>query len=141
MNALQIALTIGLVGAWGYTVIGYPHKYGALTARSRLFRTLGLLVFDLLLMLVLMWTFIDFSKEVGQRVGRIREVFYLASCLVLGLSLPLIALLDALESYTAVRRERREFLQQSIRDEVERAQKVKADKEAGESGGSDRAKP
>jgi membrane protease YdiL (CAAX protease family) len=137
MNALQIALGLGLAGAMAYTVLGYPHKYGALTGRSRLFRTLGLLVFDLLLLLVLIWTFTDFSKQVGQRVGRIREIFYLASCLVLGLSLPLIALLDALESYTAVRRERREFLQQAVRDEAERAQKAK---DKGESGGGERAK-
>jgi hypothetical protein len=121
MNAARIALGILLLIAVGYTIYGYPHKYGALTGRSRLYRTLGLCIIDLLLMLVLMGTLIDFYDGVTKQIGALRQVFYWSSCLALGLMLPLVAALDALESFVAVRREKREFLEKIVRDELERA--------------------
>jgi hypothetical protein len=128
MNAGTIALGILLLVAVGYTIYGYPLKYGALTGRSRLYRTVGLCIIDLLLMLVLMGTFIDFTDGVTPRVGAIRWAFYWSSCIVLGLMLPLIAALDALESFVAMRREQREFLDTIVRDELERATSAAAKK-------------
>jgi hypothetical protein len=122
MTPAQIGIAVLLVGAMAYTVYGYPHHYGALTGRSRLFRTVGLVVIDLLLVLVLMGMFIDFGAEVTRRVAAVRAAFYWGACVLLGLSLPFIALLDALESYTAVRREKRDFLQQMIQEEIEKVQ-------------------
>jgi hypothetical protein len=128
MNVGTIALGILLLIAVGYTIYGYPHKYGALTGRSRLYRTVGLCIIDLLLMLVLMGTFIDFRDGVTPTVGAIRWAFYWGACLVLGLMLPLIAALDALESFVAMRREQREFLDKIVRDELERATSAAAKK-------------
>lgn len=129
MTGAQIALWLALAVAVAYTVLAYPNKYGALTGRSRLYRTVGLCIIDLLLMLVLMGTYIDFFHEVTRRVGLIRQVFYWSSCLVLGLSLPLVAALDALESYSAVRREKRAFLDKMIQDEVERVKAAAEEKQ------------
>jgi hypothetical protein len=120
MTGAQIILGILLLIAVGYTILGYPNKYGALTGRSRLYRTVGLLIIDLLLMLVLMGTLIDFYDGVTKNVGLLRQAFYWSSCLLLGLMLPLVAALDALESFVAVRREKREFLEKIVREEAER---------------------
>jgi hypothetical protein len=121
MNAWTITLGIALLISVGYTILGYPNKYGALTGRSRLYRTVGLCIIDLLLMLVLMGTLIDFYDGVTKEIGALRQVFYWSSCLLLGLTLPLVAALDALESFVAVRREKRQFLDEIVREELERA--------------------
>jgi hypothetical protein len=133
MTPAQIGLAVLLVGAMLYTVYGYPHHYGALTGRSRLFRTVGLVVIDLLLVLVLMGMSIDFKADVTPQIAVLRAALYWGACVILGLSLPCIALLDALESYTAVRREKRDFMQQMIQEEIEKVQaragQTKAEKE------------
>lgn len=126
MTAGQWTLAFLLLFASGYTVWGYPHKYFALSGRSRLYRTVGLAALDLLLLLVLMGTFIDFKADVTLRVALVRQLFYWAACLVLGLTLPLVGVLDALESYTAMRRERRAFLEQIVEEEAARARQTKA---------------
>jgi membrane protease YdiL (CAAX protease family) len=127
MTATQFLLGTLLAFALGYTVLGYPHKYGALSGRSRLYRTVGLCVLDLLLILVFFGTFADFDSGPDERVARIRYLLYLMSCLTLCLTLPLIAALDALESYSAVRRERREYLNKILEEESERIQRKKSD--------------
>ena len=68
MLTAQIVLGLCLLGALTYTVLAYPNKYGALSGRSRLFRTVGLFLLDVLLALVLMYTFIDF--KVGRDAPR-----------------------------------------------------------------------
>ena len=123
MTATQIFLGIVLAAALGYTVYGYPGKYGALSGRSRLYRTVGLCIFDLLLILLFLGAFVDFNEGVMPRVAAVRRLLYLMSCVTLGLTLPLIAALDALESYSSVRRERREFLQKMAEEERERAKR------------------
>lgn len=115
MQAPQILLAVLLGGAILYTVFGYQHRYGALSGRSRLFRTLGLVIIDLLLALTLMWFFIDFG--VG-KLGIARQGFYLASCVVLVLALFCIALLDALETIVAARREESKFVRQVLQEEI-----------------------
>jgi hypothetical protein len=85
-------------------------------------------VIDLLLMLVLMGTYMNFGAEVSKQVAVARFALYWGACIILGLSLPFIALLDALESYVAVRREKREFLETMIQEEVERIEAAKAAK-------------
>lgn len=110
MSPAQIVLGVLLAAALAYTVYGYPHRYGALTGRSRLYRTVGLFLLSLLLMLVFMGQFIDFYAGIERKVGALRWVFYQSSCLLLGLMLPIIAFLDTLESVVAVRREKRDYL-------------------------------
>lgn len=130
MTAMQFILGILLAAALGYTVIGYPHKYGALTGRSRLFRTVGLCVIDLLLVLGFFGTFADFRTGVDPRLAQVRYLLYLLSCLTLLLTLPLIAALDALEVYSVARRERREYLNKIVEEERERTLRKKADADA-----------
>ncbi len=135
MLTAQIILGLCTLGALAYTVLGYPNKYGALSGRSRLFRTVGLFLLDVLLVLVLMYTFIDFRAGVTPRVGAFRFFFYVSSCLFLCLTLVCVALLDALESYSSVRRERRAYLSVVLQEELEKAQREaeakKANKDAG----------
>jgi hypothetical protein len=134
MTPAQIGISILMVGAMAYTVFGYPHRYGALTGRSRLYRTVGLIAIDLLLVLVLMGTLIDFGADVPRRIAALRAALYWSACVILGLSLPCIALLDALESYTAVRREKRDFVQQMIQEEITRAQARNGDFQSPQAG-------
>lgn len=118
MQAPQILLAVLLGGSVLYTVFGYRHRYGALSGRSRLFRTLGLMVMDLLLALSLMWFFIPFGDG---RLGLARQGFYIASCVVLVLALLCIAMLDALETIVAARREERNFVRQILQEEIQQA--------------------
>lgn len=131
MFAPQIALAALLGGSVFYTVFGYPHRYGALSGRSRLFRTFGLLLLDLLLALALMWFFLDFGDG---RIALARQGFYLASCVILGLALLCIALLDALETLVAARREERDFVRQILRDEIEQVKKREEESSGSEPG-------
>lgn len=127
MNFLPVQIVIGLLtlGAMIYTVVGYPGRYGAVTGRSRLFRTVGVGIFDLLFLLVLLATFIDWKAEiqtaVTPRAAQVRFLFYVAACLLLCFALVCIAALDALESYSAARRERRITLEKMLRQQVEEA--------------------
>lgn len=118
MYAPQIILALLLGGSVFYTVFGYTRRYGALSGRSRLFRTLGLIVIDLLLALVLMWFFIDFGDG---NLAAIRQSFYIISCVVLVLALLCIAMLDALETIVAARREERDFVRQILQEEINQA--------------------
>jgi len=118
VTALQIVLSVLFAGALVFTVAGYGRKYGALSARSRLFRTVGMVLLDLLIGLFLAYTFADFQTGVTRKAASIREIFYLSSCLFLGLTLLCVALLDSLESIVAVRRERRGLAQDMVRDVV-----------------------
>ena len=121
MLIAQIFLGLSALGALAYTVLAYPNKYGALSGRSRLFRTVGIFLLDVLLVLVLMYTFIDFHADVTPRVAALRQIFYFASCLFLCFTLICVALLDALESYSSVRRERRNYLTARMEAEMEEA--------------------
>ncbi len=115
MQAPQIILAVLLAGAVLYTVLGYRHRYSALSGRSRLFRTVGLVLIDLLLALVLMWFFIPFGDG---KLGLARQGFYIASCVVLVLALLCIAMLDALETIVAARREESKFVRQVLQEEI-----------------------
>ena len=115
MQAPQIILAVLLAGAVLYTVLGYPHRYGALSGRSRLFRTLGLVIIDLLLALVLMWFFINFGDS---KIGAVRQLFYILSCVILALALLCIAALDSLETIVAARREESKFVRQVLQEEI-----------------------
>ena len=121
MSATQVALGVMTLAALVYTVLAYPDKYGALTGRSRLFRTIGVCLLDLLFLLATMATFIDFTAGVAPRIGPIRALFYLGSCLFLVFSLVAISLLDALESFSTIRRERKGELERILRSEIEKA--------------------
>ena len=135
MTIAQGVLGALLLGALIYTVVAYPARYGAISGRSRLFRTVGVFLLDLLFMLVFMYTLIDWGAG-GKQVGAIRWVFYVASCFFLCFALACTAALDALEGFTAVRRERRRTLAEILQAEQERVAQDKADKDStGKTGG------
>jgi hypothetical protein len=121
VSAQQIALIVLTLVALVVTVLAYPNKYGALTGRSRLFRTVGICLLDLLLMLVTLETFIDFRAGVSPRVAPIRAIFYLASIMFLCFSILCITALDSLESFSAIRRERRTELERTLQIEIDKA--------------------
>jgi uncharacterized membrane protein YbhN (UPF0104 family) len=146
VNAVQTVLAVLFGAACLYTVLGYPHRYGALTGRSRLFRTVGLSLLVLFLGLVLLYTFLDFeANTASKKIAALRQITYLAACFFLALSLLCIALLDWLEAIVFYRREQRDLLRQMARDEMERiaAREVRDApgevKKNGGSGGEDAA--
>ena len=119
MNAAQIILALLFAASCAYTVLGYPGRYGALTGRSRLFRTVGLFLLNLLLGLVLLGTFLDFRANASDRVAALRALLYGSACIFLALSLMCIALLDWLELLVAYRRAQRDIVYKIIQDENE----------------------
>lgn len=134
MSPAQIVLALAFTFACTYTLVAYPHKYGALSGRSRLFRTIGLFLLNLLLGLVLLYTFLDFGANASERVANFREITFLLACIFLGLALICIALLDWLESLVAYRRAQRQNLYDMAADE-NKPDDQDADPPAGSAGG------
>jgi hypothetical protein len=118
MTTVQTVFAALLGVAALVTVVGYPRKYGALSGRSRLFRTLGVLLIDLLLVLLLAYFSTDFKAIPDARVAAVRGGIYLISFVLITFSLVGLALLDTLESVVVYRRERRAAVEQMIREEV-----------------------
>ena len=117
--AAQILLLVLFGAACAYTVIGYPHRYGALSSRSRLFRTIGLFLVDLLLGLVLLGTFVKWTEPVpgvSARAQIIRLAAFSLACVFLAFSLLCIAALDWLELQVVYRRARRDILYKQGQD-------------------------
>lgn len=110
---LLLAATVAL------TLYLYPKGYGALSARSRLFRTVGMALLCLLLALAIVFT----GREFVGRVGAIQKLALLASLYGIGVSVVCLALLDALESFVAMRKAERQVIQEMIQNVTEEAQK------------------
>lgn len=102
---MQIALAVVFVLAVIFAVRGYPSGYGALSKRSRLYRTAAL---GLLILLVIV-AFVGFSLplEGPKKLIAFRQISILLVSVMLALSLVCAAGLDALESYSVVRRQER----------------------------------
>lgn len=95
------------------TVLGFPRGYGALSARSRLFRTSGL---GLLLTLVAVaWFQVSLPALDGTRLTAFRHLALYGTGVFLALSLACVAVLDALEVWSVARREERSTLRSMIR--------------------------
>ena len=113
MNAGQVIVGLLAAAACAYTVLAYPNKYGALSGRSRLFRTVGLFLLDLLLGLVLLGVSLDWTPPADPALRRALAFRLLAltlACVFLALSLLCIAALDWLEIQVVMRRSRRDVL-------------------------------
>jgi hypothetical protein len=82
-------------------------------------------MFDLLLMLVTLATFVDFHAGVAPRMAPIRLAFYLASCFFLCFALFCVVALDSLESISRLRREHRQSLEEIFRTEMEKERRRK----------------
>ncbi|MFM7187435.1 MAG: hypothetical protein ACKO14_06425 [Armatimonadota bacterium] len=102
---MQIALAVIFVFSVIYAVRGYPSGYGALSKRSRLYRTAAL---GLLILLIIV-AFVGFSLPLDgpKKLIAFRQISILLVSVLLALSLVCAAGLDALESYSVVRRQER----------------------------------
>lgn len=94
------------------TVWGYPRRYGALSARSRLFRTAGLGL--LLLLVAVAWFLVSLPPLDGTRMTAFRHLSLYATGVFLALSLACIAVLDSLEVWSVMRREERARVRQFV---------------------------
>lgn len=102
---MQIALAVVFVMTVIFAVRGYPSGYGALSKRSRLYRTAAL---GLLILLIIV-AFVGFSLPLDgpKKLIAFRQISILLVSVMLALSLVCAAGLDALESYSVVRRQER----------------------------------
>jgi hypothetical protein len=112
MTPLQGGLGILLAVSLGVTVVLFPRGYGALSPRSRLYRTAGMGLIDLLLIL----TLIAVSVVPATKVDKLRQAMLLVACVLIAVCLIFMALLDALEALVIYRRERRAALQTIVSD-------------------------
>ncbi len=126
MSVLQLFLTLGFLGTLTYLVLGWPRRFGALSDRSWRFRLAGLGL--LLVLFALGWFAAGMVVGRGNKVGAIRYLSLILSCVLVTLSLSCVALLDALESYSVIRKERRGELNKLI-DETVAAVRNKSDSE------------
>lgn len=112
---MQIALAIVFVLAVIFAVRGYPSGYGALSKRSRLYRTAAL---GLLILLIIV-AFVGFSLPLDgpKKLIAFRQLSILLVSVMLALSLVCAAGLDALESYSVVRRQER-LANQQVAEEL-----------------------
>ena len=116
--SLAVFFGVLLAVAIVLTMLFYSRGYGALSPRSRLYRTAGMVM--LCLFLVLLTIFM--GREFVGRIGLLQKLALLISIYCLGISLPCLALLDALESFVTVRKAER-VIQQAIQQTIEEAQK------------------
>lgn len=112
---MQVALAIVFVLAVIFAVRGYPSGYGALSKRSRLYRTAAL---GLLILLIIV-AFVGFSLPLDgpKKLIAFRQLSILLVSVMLALSLVCAAGLDALESYSVVRRQER-LANQQVAEEL-----------------------
>lgn len=113
---MQIALAVVFVMTVIFAVRGYPSGYGALSKRSRLYRTAAL---GLLILLVIV-AFVGFSLPLDgpKKLIAFRQLSILLVSVMLALSLVCAAGLDALESYSVVRRQER-LANQKVAEELQ----------------------
>ncbi|MEY3764120.1 MAG: hypothetical protein RLZ42_780 [Armatimonadota bacterium] len=111
---MQVALAVVFVMAVIFAVRGYPSGYGALSKRSRLYRTAAL---GLLILLIIV-AYVGFSLPIDgpKKLIAFRQLSILLVSVMLALSLVCAAGLDALESYSVVRRQERIANQQVAED-------------------------
>lgn len=113
---MQIALAVIFVMTVIFAVRGYPSGYGALSKRSRLYRTAAL---GLLILLIIV-AFVGFSLPLDgpKKLIAFRQISILLVSVMLALSLVCAAGLDALESYSVVRRQER-LANQKVAEELQ----------------------
>ena len=105
---MKLFLGLLLAAAVVFTALGYPKRYGALSARSRLFRTAGMGL--VIVLLVVSLAYLSLPPLDGTRIVAFRHLSLILIAVMTGLSLACVALLDALESFSVLRREERAVL-------------------------------
>lgn len=145
MNPLQMLFGALLAVSVLVTVLGFRRKYGALSGRSRLFRTAGMGIINLLLVVLIVFFGMDKQATLAAggdpRVFALRTLILLLVITFLILSLVGLVALDALENIVVYRRERRQAFQQMIRDEIESQARKRAERAAASSTPGEGAQP
>lgn len=127
MNVFQWVFGALLAGTVGYTIWGYPRKYGALSGKSRLFRTVGMVLANLLLLTVFLyfstdWTAMKYRIGVpsqdSERLVKASQLLYGTTWVLLATLLVGTAGLDSLENFTIYRKRRREAVDEMIQEAV-----------------------
>jgi len=135
MNVFQWGFGALLAGTIAYTVWGYPRKYGALSGKSRLFRTVGIVLANLFLITVLLYFSTDWDAmryrigvptQDSARLVRASQLLYGVTWVMLSILLVGIAGLDSLENYTVYRKRRREAVDELIQEAVAASQAKRA---------------
>jgi len=123
---VQIALAVVFVMTVIFAVRGYPSGYGALSKRSRLYRTAAL---GLLILLIIV-AFVGFSLPLDgpKKLIAFRQISILLVSVMLALSLVCAAGLDALESYSVVRRQER-LANQKVAEELQSQLQARKERE------------
>ena len=141
MNLFQVFFGALLAGSVGYTVWGYSRKYGALSGKSRLFRMVGLVLINLLLLTVLMYFSTDWNamryrigipSQTSSRLVLASQALYGTTWVLLSVLAVGTAGLDSLENFSIYRKKRREVLDEMIQEAISSSREKRA---AG--GGSD----
>lgn len=131
MNVFQWVFGALLAGTVGYTIWGYPRKYGALSGKSRLFRTVGMVLANLLLLTVFLyfstdWTAMKYRIGVpsqdSARLVKASQLLYGTTWVLLATLLVGTAGLDSLENFTIYRKRRREAVDEMIQEAVAASQ-------------------
>lgn len=125
---MKLVLGLLLAAAVLITVLGYPKRYGALSARSRLFRTGGMGLVIVLLVVALAYAALPPLD--GTRIVAFRHLSLMIVGVMLALSLACVALLDALESFSVLRREERAVLNRMVQEAAEARARTAQDSEA-----------
>ncbi len=150
MNVFQWGFGALLAGTVAYTVWGYPRKYGAMSGKSRLFRTVGIVLANLFLLTVLLYFSTDWNamqyrigvpSQDSARLVKASQLLYGVTWVMLSILLVGIAALDSLENFTVYRKIRREAVEEMIRDAVAAGQAKRAALagNSGDTGGGDGA--
>lgn len=143
MNVFQWVFGALLAGTVGYTIWGYPRKYGALSGKSRLFRTLGLVLVNLLVFTVFLYFSTDWNamqyrigvpSQDSARLVKASQLLYGVTWVLLTILLVGVAGLDSLENFTIYRRQRREAVDEMIQDAIAASQAKRAATASGRSG-------
>ena len=123
MNLFQWLFGGLLAASLAYTVWGYQRKYGALSGKSRLFRTVGLVLLNLLLVSVVTYFGTDWDAmlykigvptEQNARIVLLSKGLYFSTWLLLSVLTLGCAGLDSLENFSIYRKQRREALDEMV---------------------------
>jgi membrane protease YdiL (CAAX protease family) len=125
MNPLQLFMGALLIASLFATVFFFPKKYGSLSGKSFLFRTTGMVLLDLLLLIMVV---IVGGKFAPGKEGLLRMTLLYIAALLVGIGTVGVALLDSLETYVAGRRARREQNLNLIEETIAKEQDAQREK-------------
>jgi len=120
---MKTILVAGIATTVIVLVAGYPRGYGALSPRSRLYRTGGLGL--MLVLLIVGVAYVSLPPLDGSRITAFRYLMLFGIGVMIALAVACVAVLDALESLSVLRREQRTALHSMAEDTARVAEAVR----------------